>query len=76
MELPTLSADRQVLADHVERVVSEKTRGMIRGLRVEVRPGEVILSGRARTYYAKQLATHAVLDAIEDAALTNAIEVL
>jgi len=52
-----------------------KTSGLIRDLRVTVLPGEVALTGRAATYYAKQLATHAALNACEEMTLTNDIEV-
>ena len=75
MELPTLPMKRQMVVEQVERLIREKTNGLIRGLRVEILPGRVILSGRTTTYYLKQLATHAVLDAIHDSELTNSIEV-
>ena len=75
MELQTLPDAFQTLAIQVERLVREKTSGLIRELRVTIHPGEVVLSGRAATYYAKQLATHAALDACDDFTLTNDIEV-
>ena len=75
MELQTLPDAFQTLAIRVERLVRERTTGLIRNLRVAVHPGEIILSGRAATYYAKQLATHAALDACDDLTLTNDIEV-
>ena len=75
MDLQTLPDAFQTLAIQVERLVREKTSGLIRDLRVTVHPAEIVLSGRAATYYAKQLATHAALDACEDFTLTNDIEV-
>jgi hypothetical protein len=75
MELQTLPDAHQALAARVERLVREKTSGLIRDLRVSVLAGEVVLTGRAATYYAKQLATHAALDACEDLTLTNDVEV-
>ena len=75
MELQTLPDARQMLVARVERMVREKTSGLIRDLRVAVIPGEIVLTGRASTYYAKQLATHAALEAAEDLTLTNDIEV-
>jgi hypothetical protein len=48
---------------------------MIRGLRVEVQDEDVVISGRTTTYYNKQLATHAALDAAKEISLTNDIEV-
>lgn len=63
------------LADTVERYVRLRTGGTIRSLHVEVHDGEVLLSGRTSTYYNKQLATHAALDAAAELSLTNDIEV-
>lgn len=63
------------LAEHVERLVRQRTGGLIRNLKVAVLSGEVLLTGRASTYYAKQLATHAALDACDHLTLTNDIEV-
>jgi hypothetical protein len=63
------------LADTVERYVRLRTGGTISSLHVEVSQSEVILSGRTSTYYNKQLATHAALDAASEISLTNEIEV-
>lgn len=63
------------IADTVERYVRLRTGGTIRGLRVEIQDGEVLLSGRTSTYYNKQLATHAALDAAQELTLTNDIQV-
>ncbi|MBM3971561.1 MAG: phospholipid-binding protein [Planctomycetes bacterium] len=63
------------LADTVERCVRLRTGGTIRSLHVEVTAGEVILSGHTSTYYNKQLATHAALDAAKELSLTNEIKV-
>ncbi len=75
MELHTLTDAQQLLVTRVERIVREKTSGLIRDLRVDCGPGEVVLTGRAATYYAKQLATHAALEACDDLTLTTDIEV-
>ncbi len=75
MDLQTLPDGIQTLAVVIERLVREKTSGLIRDLRVSVHSGEIVLTGRAATYYAKQLATHAALDACDDVTLTNDIEV-
>ncbi len=61
--------------EKIEQHVQCKTNGMIRELRVEFVEGEVIVTGRTRTYYAKQLATHAILSALQDAIVANEIEV-
>ena len=75
MELQLLADSQLELVDRVERLVRQRTSGLIRGLRVEILPGEVVISGRASTYYAKQLATHAALDVCDRFTLTNDIEV-
>lgn len=75
MKLQTETEAPQALAERIERIVRLRTGGRIRGLRVEVGDGEIVISGRTSTYYNKQLATHAVLDAVEEASLTNDIEV-
>lgn len=71
--MPDFSA-REV-ADTVERFIQLRTGSSIRDLRVDVVDSEVILSGRTSTYYNKQLATHAALDAAGKLSLTNGIEV-
>lgn len=81
LESPQALADRQSLADRVElanrveQCVRSRTSGMIRGLRVEVNDGQVVITGRASTYYAKQLVTHAAFDAIAELPLCNEVEV-
>lgn len=64
------------LVARVERVVRCRTGGRIRDLRVEVQGTDVVISGVAQTYYAKQLATHAALDELNGRTLTNAIDVV
>lgn len=66
----------QDFALHLERLVQGRAGSRIRDLRVEVRADEVVLTGRAYSYYAKQLATHAALCAVAPRALTNAIDVM
>jgi hypothetical protein len=75
MKLKTRAESFQPMEERIEGVVRSRTGGMIRNLHVEVSDGEVILSGRTSTYYAKQLATHAAFDAVEDLTLVNDIEV-
>jgi hypothetical protein len=55
----------------LERLVHSRTGSRIRDLHVEVRDNEVVLTGRAATYYAKQLATHATIDEVVPRMLTN-----
>ena len=74
---PQLEQSRlqQTFAHKVEQLVRERTMGQIRSLRVDVFDNEVVLNGRTSTYYVKQLATHAALDACDRITLTNDIEV-
>jgi hypothetical protein len=64
------------LVIRLERLVQGRTGSRISDLRVDVRDDEVVLTGRATTYYAKQLATQATLDEVAPRALTNAIDVV
>ncbi len=68
--------DDQGLELRLERLVHGRTGSRIRDLRVEVLDDEVILTGRATSYYAKQLATCAALPVISPRTLTNAIDVV
>jgi hypothetical protein len=49
--------------------------GRIRGLRLIAQPAGLILRGISHSYYAKQLAQHAVMDACEWPIAANEIEV-
>jgi len=56
--------------------IESKASGRIRDLRVVCTEGQVILTGRSRTYHAKQLAQEAALDLIAGRpTLANQIEV-
>ncbi len=76
MRLQTCFESPNSLQEHVEQLVRSRTGGMIRELRVEVLNDTIILTGRTATYYTKQLATHAALGLLQDATLTNDIEVV
>jgi hypothetical protein len=60
---------------HVEALVQGKLRGYVQDFRLLVRDGALVLSGRARTYYAKQLAQQGVMAAIPLPIRANEIEV-
>lgn len=65
------------LEDCIQRQVRLLTTGQIHQLHVEVKPRHVILTGQASCYYAKQLATHAAMQVMDELAdLTNDIEVV
>jgi hypothetical protein len=67
--------DDLALAARLERMILCRTGGRISNLRVECTLQGVLISGRASTYYAKQLASHAALCEVPAAALENCIEV-
>jgi osmotically-inducible protein OsmY len=62
-------------AERLETLVQSRLHGRVRNFRVAVRGGGVILTGQSRTYYAKQLAQQAVLEASALPILANEIHV-
>ena len=75
MSAAMLDALPQTLAEEIERAVHVRTGGRIRGLQVRVSDGGIVISGRASTYYTKQLVTHAAMDAGNELQVTNEVEV-
>lgn len=61
--------------DKLEARVQCRLNGRVRDFRLSVRDNGFVLQGRAHTYYAKQLAQHAVLEATSVPILANEIEV-
>lgn len=59
--------------DELEAIIIAKTHRTIIDLRVAVRDGCVVLSGRTKRYYNKQLASEAILE--QQMLVKNAIEV-
>lgn len=59
------------LAAHLQNRLS----GRVLDLRLEAHGAGLVLRGSARTYYAKQLAQHAVMEATDVPILANAIAV-
>jgi hypothetical protein len=70
LDLSTLE-DLNRLSEQVARRLS----GRVRGLCLALQNGGLVLRGRAATYYAKQLAQHAVMAATAVPILANQIEV-
>ncbi len=59
----------------IESHVQNRLAGRVRDFRVLVRENGLVLKGQVRTYYAKQLAQHAVMDRTGVPILANEIEV-
>lgn len=72
--VPTAPALSELI-EHVEQAVQVRTGGRIRGLRIRIDDGCVVVSGRTSTYYNKQLVTHAIRDVVDDLSLQNEVEV-
>lgn len=73
--LPETMQDAEKLAASIERAVWQETCGGIRSLRVRVQEDGVLLTGRCKTFYAKQQAQQAAMGVRADCRLTNRIEV-
>jgi hypothetical protein len=59
----------------VEAHAQSRLHGRVRDLRVVVRDDGLVLRGHAHTYYAKQLAQHAVMETTRLPIQANEIEV-
>ncbi len=66
----------QEMLDRLGIRVQHQLSGRLRNFHLKRRDHGVVLRGQARTYYAKQLAQHAVMRATELPILHNEIEVL
>ena len=62
--------------DRLAADTAEKLRGRLSGLRLELHGGGVVLRGTAQSFYAKQLAQHAVMSGTDLPIVRNEIEVL
>jgi hypothetical protein len=65
-------------ASEIDRLAAEtraRLRGRVTGLRLEVRDGGVVLRGTAGSFYAKQLAQHAVMTGTDLPIVRNEIVV-
>ncbi len=68
--VPPVTVDEE-LADRLHDQLARR----FRGLRVEVLGGGLVLKGRVRTYYAKQVAQHLVMQLTDLPIVANEIEV-
>jgi hypothetical protein len=67
---------RSAEIDRLAADTAERLRGRLSGLRLELRGGGVVLRGVARSFYAKQLAQHAVMKGTDLPIVCNEIEVV
>ena len=63
------------LASRLARQVQERTRGRVRGVRVEVTADRVVVHGRTDSYHVKQLALQAVGEVTNSATVVLDIQV-
>ncbi|TWU13593.1 hypothetical protein CA54_24280 [Symmachiella macrocystis] len=77
MRLHTPAAELKMpLDERVRQQVLKHTNGMIQGLQVDLLADHLVLTGRTNSYYAKQLASHAAMNTIDEVLeLTNDIRV-
>jgi hypothetical protein len=76
MNATAVAEARKASAEHLELKVKRRLGSRVRDLRVIVRRDGVILTGRASTYHAKQLAQHAAMELGALPILANDIEVI
>ncbi len=61
--------------ERLETQVQSRLNGRVRHFRLVVRGNGLVLTGKVRTYYAKQLAQHAVMEATPLPIAANEIDV-
>jgi hypothetical protein len=61
--------------EQMEVDLRSQLRGRVAHVRLELHPDGLVLHGRARTYYAKLLAQHALMEASDLPIAANEIEV-
>jgi hypothetical protein len=64
------------LHDTLTRAVVERTNRMIVDLQINITKSEIVIWGRTRAYYYKQLASQAILAELTGIPIANEIQVL
>jgi hypothetical protein len=59
----------------LESRVQKRLNGRVRNLRLSLRENGLVLEGQTQSYYVKQLAQHAIMEAIDLPISANEIEV-
>jgi len=79
MMLPSIDVDvdfaSQDEIDRIAGIVRRRLNGRVRGFRLLLQDDGLILQGYAFSYYAKQLAQHAIMQTTRIPILANEIEV-
>ena len=70
------TATPQCVLENLENQVLSRLGRRIRGFRVQLLNGGLMLTGTTTTYYAKQMAQHYVMEMTNLRILSNAIEVV
>jgi hypothetical protein len=73
---PTFEPPTRLTLDDLEQCIRRRLNGRVRDFRLSLRDGGLVLEGHANTYYAKQLAQHAVMEAALLPIQANDIEVV
>ena len=60
----------------LEQHVQRRLHGRVRAFRISLRDDGLVLEGRTYTFHAKQLAQHAVMEAVDLPICANDIEVM
>jgi hypothetical protein len=71
-----LHPDERAAVARLASEAGERLRGRLSGLRLELHGGGVVIRGTARSFYAKQLALHAVMTGTHLPVVRNEIEVV
>ena len=72
--MPTIAASLDI-GHQLETRIRIRLGGQIRDIRVMCRDDGLVLQGRSRTYYAKQLAQHLVMEVTSIPIIANEIDV-
>jgi hypothetical protein len=72
--LASVHAGWAELEQIIEQRITERTWRRVRRLRVEVCAARVVVHGQTLSYYAKQLAIQAVLEALREVGVTAVVD--
>jgi hypothetical protein len=72
----TINISAESRLSELEARINGRSNGRIRELRLSLRRGEIVIEGFAETYYAKQLAQHAVMEACDVPICANDLHVV